>query len=329
MTDLNYAAIATALDQRYQSDLISSINRASVLTQLLEVRPAEGKNVAWDVRFGTTTGAAISDGSDQSAFNQDTKTPATLQFATYSDGFSITGRAEAAASASGGPSALMNLYGENVMESGERMAQGINTDLYMALLATGSYAGLARDTYPQWASNVLANGSVSRAISFTLLRDLRRTIYVASGLKPDLWICDPIQHEAIGNLYKEFRRYTSEITIAGQKKTLDGGYTALEFDGVPIVEDKDCPAGMVLALNTRKIFIRTLPTNIANMPMTATAEMNIAGTAEEQLGQPAGKLRARVQHLALTGDLHKFQVLTYLQLQVSQPNACGVLKDLA
>lgn len=344
MGTMAYSDISSALNQVYENDIASQINRASVALQVLTVKPANAKNVGWDARFGTSTGAAIADGTNVSTYNFDTKTPATLQFATYHDAFGVTGRAMSAAAASGGPDGLVDLYAESIEESSERLATKLNTEIYSgsggtspetvcgldnSLLASGTYAGLLIATYPQWAATVQGNSSVKRDLSLQLMRDMRKAIYIASGKKPNLILCDPNQHERYGNLLGTTRRYVDEVRIAGRAPIrLDGGYNVLEFDGIPIIEDKDATAGNMYFLNTEEVFLRALPDAVQRM-VGGAGEMSVNGTPEEQFGAGMARIKARVQPLAINGDARNYALFTYVQLQVRRPNACGILTDLA
>jgi hypothetical protein len=342
MATVDTAAISSALNQMYEDRIASQINRASVALQVLPVELGKGKNVAWEARVGTAAASAIVDGADVSTFNSDTKLPATLNFATYHDAFGVSGRALSVATNSGGPDELEDLFGEHIAEASERLAAKLNAEVYAgtggsapetlagltatALLATGTYAGINRATYTQWAANVMANGGVPRALSIALMRQMRRTIYLASGSKPDLILCDPIQHEKYAALLASERRYQQSVNLRGQTIVLDGGFQVLEFDGIPMIEDKDCPSGTMLFLNTRECRIKVLPDAAARF---GAGSIGIAGTPEEQMGQPSARLAGRVQPLAVSGDMFKFAIFTYLQLMVRRPNANGVLSDLS
>ncbi len=133
-------------------------------------------------------------------------------------------------------------------------------------------------------------------------------------------------------LFGEQRRYLQEVKTAAGKVSLDGGFQALEFDGVPIVQDKDAPAGKLLFLNSRHCLIRQLPDALANSMLPGGAgsagTVRLQGTPEAQLGAGATSLVARINPLAIAGDMFKFQMLLYLTLQVRRPNACAILGDL-
>jgi len=347
MAAVAFLDIQTALNTIFEDDLASQINRATVGAKILPKKTVQGKSINWDARLGTAVGTAESDGAVISTYNSDTKAPATLYVATYQDSFKLDGRAVASAANSGGPAALVDLFGEHVMESSERVASKVNIDLYsgtgattepitiaglstVALLAdTGTYANISRNTYSQWKSNVLGNSSVPRPLTIQLMRDMMRTIYIASGHKPDLILADPFQHEQYGLTFGPFRRYIKDsMYVAGDKIELDGGYSVLEFDGIPVIEDKDAVAGEMLFLNTKSVSIRPLP-HAAMQLAASSGQLEITGSEEANEGPGNTGLRARIQQLANDGDYMVFQVVVYLQTQVRHPNRCGKLTDLA
>lgn len=348
MALLDAATIATALATLFEDRIAWQINRAVVLPQLLQVKPQVGKNISWVNRFGVAApaGAAITDGTAVSVYNSDTKTPATLGYGIYHDAFSTTGFARAVAANTGNPNELVDLFGEELMESATRLAMALSTEFYSGtgatnringllaasgaapgIGATGTYATIDRGTNAQWRSTVMANGGTPRPLSFGLMREMRRRIYTACGAKPDLIVCDPTQHEKYANLFGNERRYMQSVNIRGQQIVLDGGMQVLEFDGIPIVEDISHPAGSMTFLNTNHVFIRPLPdssTTLAQSP----GSVALAGTPEEQFGVGRVGIAARIQPLAVLGDAFPYALYSYLQIQVKGPRFQGSLQDL-
>jgi len=338
------AQIASALTTIFEDRIASQINRATVLLQVLPVgNGTTGKNITWAARFGTAVGAARAEGAAVVTFDNDDKIPAALEFGTYDTAFSVTGKAMAMAAAARNPEELSNLFVDELGDSVERLAKGVAGDLWVGsgaanfifgLLATGgplsntgTYAGIDRAVRTQWQSNVSANGGVGRALTFDVMRAMRAQIYRASGMKPDLWVTTPELYNKYGSLFGQQRRYVMDIRLRGQQIALDGGFTMLEHDGVPILEDVDCPTGNMVALNTATIRVLQLPDQVtaANQSM---AMISVMGTPEEQLGQPTGKLTARIHALGPTGDAYPFQLIMYPQLQCRYPFRNGVIKDL-
>lgn len=344
MSIIAMASIAASLTTIFEDQITSQINRATVLLQVLPVGyGTTGKNIAWNARFGTAVGGARAEGADVVTFNNDDKVPATLEYGTYDDAFGVTGKAMSAARAAKNPAELQNLFVEELGDCVERLAKGIAIDLYVgtgaadhitglvatsgAVMDSGTYATIDRAVKAQWRGTVMSNGGIGRALTFDLMREMRRRIYIASGLKPDLIITTPELHEKYGALFGQQRRYITEIRMRGQLITLDGGYNMLEMDGIPIIEDVDCPTAKMLFLNTRYVRVLQLPDQADSVNQSMTM-LGIAGTPEEQLGAPSQKLSARVNPLARNGDTYSFQLICYPQLQVRRPNSCGVIVDL-
>jgi hypothetical protein len=346
MATNDFSAIQAAFQTRFEPMVQNQINRAIVLLQLLGVKPADSKNITWDVRVGTATPstAPINDGADVAVFNNDTKIPATLNYGTYHDAFGISGKALAAAAASQQPQQLVDLFADELNDSSERLARALAADVYLgdgstnrihglvdatvpAIGDTGTYATLARGTYAQWKGNVI--DALGASISFNLMRELRRKIYEASGEKPDLYICDAVQHEKYGQLFGQQRRYLDQVRAAGgQMIRLDGGYMVLEFDGVPVIEDVQCPAATMIALSTRHVVPRQLMPAAQPGVTGYTGMIRLGGTPEEQFGAGRTNMAAFILPLAKTGDMHKFALYVYPQMQVKRPNACGYLTTL-
>lgn len=343
MALVDLASVASALATIFEDQVVDQFNRSVVLTKLLPFAEAEGQNITWDANFGTLPGSSVlADGANVSAFNNDSLVKATLNFGTYSEAFSVSGKALAAAARAANPEQLADLFAEKMDNAVTRLAANLNKDFFSGsgatdtimgltaagggLKATGTYAGIDRSVQTQWAGNELTAGGTARPLTFQLMRDTRKAIYVASGLMPDLIVCDPSQHEAYGNLFGSNRRYVQQISLRGQKFALDGGYQALEFDGIPVIADPNCPAGMMLFLNTKYVKVRQLPS--AMVPDQRGGSIRLHGTAEEQLGSGETGMTARINPLAVNGDAYPFQLILYPQIQVTRPNACAILGDL-
>lgn len=345
--------IAGALSTIFEDKVIAQTNRSVVGLKLLPVDLDGGKQLYWDVSFKNASESATSyqtDGTDISTYNTDDKVPANLGWGIYTkEAFGVTGLARATARSNASPMGLADLYGVELMDATARLCKNMARDMWIAagsggavlglyggatlqsaapLSAAGTYANINRSTYAEWKGNVLANGGVARPLSFQLMRDMRRTIYDACGEMPDLIVCDSFQHEKYGMLFGDNRRYVQDINLRGQKFTLDAGYKALEFDGIPIVCDVNAPAGSMTFLNTNYVRLVQQPDGADDVNQSKGL-MRLAGTSEEQLGPGNTSLFTRINPLAITGDAYKFQLCTYWQVQVKRCNAQGVLSDLA
>lgn len=344
MASVELSDFQSALGTVFEDELTAQMNRACVVLSLLDIKPAKGKNVSWSVRTGTDSGQVFQDGADVSTYNADTIVPASMDFAIYGDAFQISNKARAAAMAAGNPGQMRDMLREQLMESAERTATKIVTDFYAgngfsasgalhglfasngALSDTGTYAGIDRSSYPQWAANVLSNSGVSRPLTLDLMRQMRRTIYTASGLKPDLIICDPEQHENYAKLMSDQRRYVDYVRVRGQKIVLDAGHHVLEFDGIPVIEDAQFTAGKMAFINTNFLYFETLPPPRGDLEDAGS--LDIVAHPEEQFGVTTTGFMARVNRLANAGDYIRQQPVVYAALVNRRCNASGVIEDL-
>lgn len=348
------ARISDALPTLLAAEIISTMNRSSPELQLIPYKAHAGKNLQWDVEFknaSESSNSALAEGATVTTYGDDDIVPAVLQFCDYSEAIIVTGKAittARGAAGKGGASELQDLWAQKMLRAIRRLAKNIGRDFWSGpgtgnrmlglyggstltsgapLSAAGTYAGIARGTYVDWAGNVVANGGVARALTFDLMREMRREIYEACGEMPDLIMCDPTQHEAYGKLFGDQRRYVQEVTIRGQKIVLDGGYRALEFDGIPIIMSTNHPAGTMTFLNTANVRFTALddsPTEANRSPRM----VSLQAMPEEQLQSGHTPLSARLNPLAVNGDAYPIQMILYPQVQVEKPNTCGVLSDL-
>lgn len=339
-----YSDIASALNKKFESQITRHIQRASVLFAVLPPVRSNSQVIQWTNTFGTAapTTAAIADGADVSTYNSDSKVPALLDFTTYHDAFGVSGRALAGALAAGNPEQIADLFAEEIRESTQRLAMSLSVDMYSGdgtsnkllglvataggLRATGTYATVNRGTFAQFAGNELLNGGVNRDLSLALMRLVRKTIYDKCGEKPDVILCSTALHEKYAELLGQNRRYIEDVAIRGRKVFLDGGYNALEFDGIPVLQDVSAPANRMLFLNTNYVAIKYLPHALA-ATMGLVGEKTLAGTPEEQFGQTGG-MPGHIVSLARAGDMHKFAIFCYPQIVVRKPNAHAILGDL-
>lgn len=353
MSTVALSNISSALATLFEDELIAQWNRSTVLSKILKCTPSPAHTVNWDVKAtdGSVSPAssAIADGTDVSVYNDDAYTAASLSHSIYSEAFGISGLALSGARATANPAALRDLFGEKMMDAVTRLAKNLNSEFYLgsgssnrllglvdptngALKASGTYAGINKSSVTLFQGNELLNGGNLRPVSFQLMRDVMRSIYVACGEYPDLIVCDPVQWARYGMLFGEHRRYLQEVRTAAGRISLDGGFQALEFDGIPVFQDKDCPAGQMLFLNSRHVQIRQLPDALSNSMLPggggSAGSVRLQGTPEAQFGGGGTPLSARINPLAVTGDLFKFQMLLYLTVQVRRPNSCAILGDL-
>jgi hypothetical protein len=109
--------------------------------------------------------------------------------------------------------------------------------------ASGSYLGISRTGKPEWQGNVV---QLADAISEEAMRIVLDTVSINGVGEPNLMITDHKTRRRYEALLQSQKRFTSPMD-------LEGGFKALEFDGMPLVVDKDAPAQRLWALNTEDI----------------------------------------------------------------------------
>lgn len=353
--NVDLARVADALPTLMQDKIIPQMNRSAPELQLIPYQSGNTKTLVWDVEFknaAESANSALAEGATVTVFGDDDIVPATLSWCDYSESIAVTGKAMSASAGSAGragPSELQDLWVHKSLGAVTRLAKNLGRDFWSGpgtgnrmlglyggatltsgapLSNAGTYAGINRATFTDWQANVLLNGGTPRPLSFDLMRDMRKRIYDACGEMPDLIMCDSTQHEAYGKLFGDNRRYVQDVTVRGQTIKLDGGYKALEFDGIPIIASVNHPAGVMSWLNTSYVKLRALD----DQPREANRAprmIQLQAMPEEQLRSSACPFRARLNPLAVTGDLYPIQMILYPQIQVERCNALGVLGDLA
>lgn len=338
---MNIAALANLMAELFDDRIASQINRTAPLLQLLPKKMATSKEVRWDAKLGAagTGSAVIADGTAPSVFTSDTRKPASLQYGTYHGAFSITPKTFAYARAAGNPSELADIFMEEMGDCIERLAVDVAVDVFagaggantiaglgLGVDSTGVYAGVDRAVDTQWASSEIDNTITTNSLEIDM-RQMRTDIYKASALPPDLIVCDPDTFKKYGDTFTGSRQYRQDVFLRGQKISLDAGYSALDFDGIPVVQDVRCQANTMYFLNTNHVTLEQLPDpNTAGNQgriITASAETD----QEQNIG--GGVLQARFIPLSFDGGTYPFVLYVYPQLAVRRPNSCGKIINVA
>lgn len=335
--------LSNALSQEFENDIVRQINREAATLRFLPKMVGYGKNCAWDAEVGGALAATYSEEADVGAgeFGVDDTLPATLNWGLYRSPFRITGIANAASASSSSPAGLRNLLAEKMFGAISKLGDVVNKGVWsgtganaiVGLLATngglddaGTYANINRATYADWQGNV-RTGAVQgtpEALTFDRMRQVVRDIFVVSGMAPDLIVTEPAVFDKFAGLFDANRRWpASVISTAAGEVTLRGGEQALEFDGIPVIRDKDHPANKMSFLNTNHIRVAFLPT----FPGQDNAGPNQTFVIHDDQKRISG-LPARIEMLGKTGDTTKAFIKVYVQTKVTRPNACGVLEDI-
>lgn len=343
------SGVSNAFSTTFSSRLTRAFNRVAQFAKILPMEPAVGqgggKQIGWDVEVSGAAAASFAEGSDigTTEWATDPVLPATLPFGQYRSAFQLSNLEVKAAMASPAQAAeLGRIYAERLRGSLSKIASVANADLFTgtgtdgssnpnligfdaAVAATGTYAGISKGTYAEWAGNVLANGGTPRPLTMDLLYNLEQLIFVASGMEFDAIVCSAGVARKYAGLFESNVRVVQD----GGKplESYQGGVSGGMFwKGRPVIRDRNAPAGTLRMVKLSEIAIRPLTTE-SNDDGMLDGQVDAPSTNGEQ-SEPSG-LICDVFPIGRTGSSVKFVAETYLQLQVKRPNAHGLLQDLS
>ena len=349
------ADLAPAFNLIFADDIADAIRRDIPLLGLLAVVSDRNETCTWTTRLTRAATARTDDGSDivPADIGTANRSRAFLSWARYSNAFGIDGLGAAIASAN-----VQNRLGttvdgdamrEEAMLSAHDLAIKIGEDLYGGtaagspaevvgvddMAAGASYAGIDNTVgpLPEWtaATNTLAAADLDHA---TLRDSLIRPFRNANGRMPDFITCDAATFDRIGHFFGSDRRYVQEVrnpVYGVVNLQLIGGFNALMFDGVPIIEDRFATANKMYAWDaqeSRGASIRQMPKymqGLADITELAIGVQTLTGSGVhndavqarviEQVRQGATRLQPTVFSLAKNGDSDRGQVVSYCQLR--------------
>ena len=173
--------------------------------------------------------------------------PASLGWGQYRAAFKLTHtELNAAYNNMGNPAELDRLVEERFFGAITAMTAAINRDaltgtgvdakgrptivgILPALQASGTYAGISKTTYPEWAGNVIANGGVARPLTPDLMARAEQLTYVARGTSPEMILCTPGIHTRYEALFEPeapgspLERWLSELAMVANGSR-EGGF---------------------------------------------------------------------------------------------------------
>lgn len=338
--------ISTALSIQLSPVLTKAFNRISVLAGLAPKTNGRGQNCAWVVQFTGASAATFAEGADVTAYNQDASVYANLSWGQYRSSFGVSGLEQAAAqSSANSPAELMRIIMDNANNAMEALAFKMDLDMFSgtgsnsiigldtALAATGSYAGIAKGTYTEWAGNVLANGGTARELTKGLMDQLEAACFDASGQSPNVIVASSAVCRKYEGLFDSITRVNlvqntdlavNRADLSSLSVSSTNGFTGYSYKGMPVYRARNATAGAMYMLNSDMFELQTLPQGVVNTSAQAQDAGLVAGAARLPVG-----LNVRVEAMAKTGDADKFTVKVYPQLKVTRTNGHGILQDIS
>lgn len=109
------------------------------------------------------------------------------------------------------------------------------TGITGTLLTTGDYLGLSRTGRPEWQANVIQVGTgTGGGITEEAMRIALDTAEINGTGAPDIIVTNHKTRRRYEGLLQAQRRFVNPMK-------LEGGYNAIEFDGLPLMVDRDAP----------------------------------------------------------------------------------------
>lgn len=330
------ASLTPYLAVQIRDEIVKAYNRRAPLMRVFPSRATNGQNSTWEWESDAALVETFADGADVVNYGSDLPHIAALNWANYRANFRLTDLARAAARASGGPGALVNLWAHNMVNSISKMASVLNKDAYSgpggnaltgldtALDNANTYAGVDRTLAGNagFRSTVIDPGTPT-AVTLGLIRDDLRVIYELSGEMPKFAIVNPTTYNKVGALFDNQRFYMVDIlsTARGEVR-LDASIGGIIVEGCTFLRDKDATAGRIYYLNPDSVAFAYVPQdNAADPPDTVNRPLD-DGYGPIPLGM-------KFKHLATTGASEKASGQIFLQLNVLNPFQSGVRKNVA
>lgn len=356
MAVASLSQISAALNLIFADDIADALRRDIVLLSLLAVESDRNETCTWSARLARADTAKIDDGSDVAAADIGTseRERAFLSWARYSNAFGVDGLAASVAAANSGNRLGMtiatDLLAEEAVQSVYDLAlfmaghlydgvAGSNQIVGVDAMATGNtYAGIdntAISVATEWTTptNTIAAANLDHD---TLRDSLMRPFKNATGRLPDFLTCDGETFDRIGHFFGSDRQYVVDIRTPGVGPVnlqLAGGFNAIVFDGVPVIEDRFATANKIYAWDARPQHgstIRQMPKYTAGLAAIPEMQVGVAaltGTSVtpdavqarviEQVDASNDRLQPVVYGLAKNGDSDRGQVVCYAQMRTA------------
>lgn len=130
-------------------------------------------------------------------------------------------------------------------------------------------AAIIKDYWKSTEKTILATGGSAQDIR-TAFRTISDDVYVASGERPNAII-------AGRNVFSEYENsFDSKIQYQGVSGTGESRFREIDFDGIPVRLDPDCPTNSAYFINTDYLVARYLASNF----MKAMPAQQIVGTLD-------------------------------------------------
>jgi hypothetical protein len=268
--DPNVGVLLSTTLKKYRKTLTDNIHKSNaVFLQLKKsgsMREEDGgERIVEPLMYGKNTTAGSYDGYESLDTTPQTGIDsAEFNWKQYSVSISISGKEERQ---NAGTSRIINLLESKTTQAEMSLTEELTTGLFSngtgngskvltgleAMVAgDGTYGGINSAVHTWWAAGTETN---SEALGLTDMRAAYNSASVGGRDVPTLIVTTQ-------TLYEQYEALFTNVAISGggtsfstqsegRKQIADGGFSTLEFKGVPIVWDEQCPSGTMYFLNSK------------------------------------------------------------------------------
>jgi hypothetical protein len=258
----NLGELASTTLQMYEKSLEDNIFRKAVVFNHLKANGgmksvSGGRSIVIPLMYSTNSTVKAFTGLDTlDNTYQDTVDAAEVSWKNYDVSVVFTFTDELQNS---GESQVIDLLEAKIMQAENSLRERLNDDLYNGaasdtkeitgletiVAASGSYAGINGSTYSWWTSRVNATAAT---LTVAMMREAKNTANLGNGgSNVSIIVTSQTLYEKYAALLTA--TYSMSPSSSESKRLGDGGFAALEFEGVPVVFDQSCAADRMYFLN--------------------------------------------------------------------------------
>lgn len=215
-----------------------------------------GANIRVPLMYATNTTAAAINSSDALDLTyQETVDAAQFEWRQYNVSITLT-REDMLKNS--GKSQIVDLLKSKISQAENSIAELINNDMFNGsatneitgldsiIAATGSIGGINGTSQAFWRSYVESAGE---ALSIAKMRTAKNSANLGvGGKKVSLIVTTQTLHEKYNALLSATIQM-NPVTTGESRRLADGGFTSVEFEGVPVVFDEAATAGVMYFIN--------------------------------------------------------------------------------
>lgn len=264
MPSINIGELAATTIENYEKSLQDNIFKKHVLLNHMKnsggVKEYDGgTKIRVPLMYATSSAVMAFSGTDLlDNTYQDTVDAAEYEWRYYNSSIVFTLEDELKNS---GASQILDLLEAKIKQAEMSLAERINDDLYNGtsaskeitgietlIAASGTVGAINGTTNSFWQSYV---DSTSEALSIADMRTAKNSANLGNGgSSVSIIVTTQTLHEKYASLLTASFVMNQPVGSKETKRLGDGGFSALEFEGVPVVFDEQCTSGGMYFINT-------------------------------------------------------------------------------